>query len=148
LDDPRASLTAPEIAELLRPSKGPIVVGKDLVDATTSRLKHYTALGYRPATGNLDTSVVGFKLGGRKDFRFTLLKTKPGNQLAVFVMSQGSNDVDLHAFTHDGKLILEDIRVNPDPELAFTAKEGGDIHLVVTNPDTRPATCLMVLLLK
>ena len=51
-------------------------------------------------------------------------------------------------FEPAGRLVTQDIRINPDPEVSFQATFGGDYRIVISNVTNSPAEGIMVLMLK
>jgi S1-C subfamily serine protease len=148
LDDPAKSLTQAEIAAGFS-SDGPLAAPpKALVEQATAKLKRLLAQGYRPFTGNLKTSTFPFRLMGDTNRGYTLQRLSPRDQMYIFVVSHGSEDVDLHVFDRNKRLVVQDIRVNPDPEVAFRPRFMGDYFLVISNLTPQPAEGVMVVLVK
>ena len=70
------------------------------------------------------------------------------DEVHVFVVSRGSEDVSLHVYDRGGKLVAEDTRSNRDPEVFFRTADGGDYRLVLQNLTADPAEGVLVLLLR
>jgi S1-C subfamily serine protease len=148
LEDPSQSLTEQEIAALFKKDKQPLQMAKALQPAVDAKIKTLRAKGYRPFTQDPTKSVIPFKLQGNRAIEMPLKGLLPKDEIYLFVVSQGSEDVDLHVYDRAGKLVVEDIRVNPDPEVSFSTATGGDYRVVINNLTANPAEGVLVLMLR
>jgi V8-like Glu-specific endopeptidase len=155
LNDSSKSLTAQEIAALLKggtgpvagPGPGPRPGDNPLVKQFERKYKQLLDAGYKPLTGDLKTSGADIRLAGKDEKSFPL-KLLAGDQVHIFVITTGSEDVDL--FVHDGagNLVVQDIRVNPDPEVAFEVLAAGEFRVRVQNLSANPCEGVLVVMLK
>ena len=148
LDNPAQSLTLAEIDARYGKGRQGATATKTLVAQMQTKLNFLMAQGYRPFTGNLKTSTIPFHLSGNADRGYTLKQLFPQEQMCVFAVSQGSNDVDIHIIDRTKRVIAKDIRINPDPEVRFQPPFPGDYFLVLSNLTEQPADGLLVVLVR
>ncbi len=148
LDDPSQSLTQAEIAARFGKGKQVAMLPPALMNQMQSKLKQLLAQGFKPFTGNLKTSMLQFRLSGDGNRVYTLPNLTPRDQMYLFVVSHGSDDVDLHVIDRNKRLVVQDIRVNPDPEVTFRPRFAGNYVVVVSNLTPQPADGILIVLVK
>jgi hypothetical protein len=113
-----------------------------------AKIKMLLAQGYRAFTGDFRTSMVTFRVAGNGSYNYRLLKLLPKDELRVFVLSQGSDNVSLGVYDSGNQVITSDARGHPDPDVTFLADQGGDYRLHVRNGTSTPTEAILVTLMR
>src|SRR5207248_1135261 len=103
LEDPSQSLTEAEIASLLKAGKPVAQAPKELQARIDAKVKTLAAQGYQPFTGDAKTSSRPFRLAGKETVHMPIRGLLAKDQVHVFVVSRGSEDVNLHVYDRGGK---------------------------------------------
>jgi S1-C subfamily serine protease len=132
LNDPSMSLTAEQIARVLRPDG--VGVKGALVAALRQRLPPFVEAGYRPVAdedGKDEVRTFRLSAGSQRTFR---LRLSAGGQYAVVAVARGTDDIDLAVMSPAGRLVARDLGPDAYPQVTFRAAVGGRYYVVVHNP--------------
>jgi hypothetical protein len=145
LNDRGKSLSPEQIATLFEAPKRPTMPAA-LVARMEAKLKRLKSRGYVPLTGDLKTSTLSIRLPGGYVRWHNFPRLSPDEQYHVFVVSQGSEDMDLHIMQRNGNVLATDTSFGPDKEVAFQPLVAGEYLLCLRNLTELPADAIIVLL--
>jgi S1-C subfamily serine protease len=145
LNEPEKSMPQAHIAALFGAPKPPTMPAA-LVARMEAKLKNLKSKGYELLTGDLKTSIISLQLPGDHHTWYTLPRLSAQDQYHIFVVSQGSGDMDLHIMQRNGNVLARDIRIGRDKEVSFQPLFAGEYFLCLRNLTELPADAIVVLL--